>query len=91
MGFNLCRPSQGCNHVEVELVTDRHQSFAASQELINRQCLQCGSVTTGNVSTIGECPRCGALDYHVFRGLGSIDETAHYRRPGAPDNKDVNQ
>jgi hypothetical protein len=73
---------------EAEFVSDQDNSGAVSPEL-NLQCLQCGSVTTGNVIAIAECPRCGALDYHVFRGFISLDETTHHRRLSAPDNKDV--
>jgi len=72
-------------------MTDLHNSCARSPELIHLQCLECGSVTTGNLTTIAECPRCGALDYHIFRCYISFEEAAHYRRAAAPDNKDVVQ
>ena len=62
---------------------------AVSQELLNLQCLQCGDVTAGNFITIAECPRCGALDYHIFRAYVSLNEAAAHRRACAPDNKDV--
>ena len=53
---------------------------AVSQELINLQCLQCGAVTSGNFITIVECPRCGALDYHLFKGYVPLEEAARHRR-----------
>jgi hypothetical protein len=62
---------------------------AVSQELINLQCLQCGAGTTGNFITIVECPRCGALDYHIFTSHVSLVKSTDDRRPCTPDNKDV--
>ncbi len=61
---------------------------AVSQELINLVCLQCGELTSGNIITIVECARCGALDYHIFRGYVPVDD-ASSRRTSLPDNKDV--
>ena len=60
-----------------------------SNELINVQCLQCGTVNSGNIISIAECPSCGALDYHVFRGYVPLDEAMNHRRACTPDNKDV--
>jgi predicted nucleic acid-binding Zn-ribbon protein len=60
-----------------------------SQEQLNLQCLQCGSMTIGNFITIAECPRCGALDYHIFRAYVPLDEASQHRRAVAPDNSDV--
>lgn len=60
-----------------------------SQELLNLRCLQCGEVTSGNFITIVECPRCGALDYHIFKGYVPLDDANPCRREWGPDNKDV--
>jgi predicted nucleic acid-binding Zn-ribbon protein len=62
---------------------------AVSQELLNLQCLQCGEITSSSIIAIADCPRCGALDYHIFRGYVPHDDAAHNRRGVAPDNKDV--
>lgn len=59
-----------------------------SQELLNLRCLQCGELTSGNFITIVECRRCGALDYHLFRGYVPVDDVSS-RRASLPDNKDV--
>ena len=60
-----------------------------SQELINLRCLQCGETSSGNFVSIAECPRCGALDYHIFRGYVPLEDAGHHRRAMAPDNRDV--
>lgn len=70
------------------MVESLENPCAVSQDLINLQCLQCGEVTSGNFITIVECWRCGALDYHIFRGYVPLDG-ASQRRERTPDNKDV--
>ncbi len=74
---------------EVKVAASNENPCAVSQELINLQCLQCGAVTSGNFITIVECPRCGALDYHLFKGYVPLEDAVRHRRAIAPDNKDV--
>jgi hypothetical protein len=62
---------------------------AVSQELLNLQCLQCGEIISGSIIAIIDCRRCGALDYHIFRGYVALDDASHNRRAVSPDNKDV--
>ncbi len=68
---------------------NKNNPCAVSQDQIHLQCLPCGAITTGNFITIVECPRCGALDYHIYKS-GS-EATAPIPRPRSrtPDNRDV--
>lgn len=64
-------------------------SCVVSQDSINIRCLQCGAISSGNIFAIGECPCCGALDYHLFKGYVALDEPPRNRRACSPDNRDV--
>ncbi len=70
-------------------VTSSDKACIVSRDIVNLQCLQCGTVTSGNLISIVECPRCGGLDYHIFKMYIPITEAAAHRRDNVPDNKGV--
>ncbi|MGH9523027.1 MAG: hypothetical protein ACRD3E_10900 [Terriglobales bacterium] len=59
------------------------------QGKIRMQCVACGAIMPLGHQPFVDCPRCGALDYHVFRGNDASPDLAAYRPAPMPDNKDV--
>ena len=45
--------------------------------------------TSTQSRSLVECARCGAFDYHVFRGRVSCDDASLPRRASIPDNRNV--
>ena len=53
------------------------------------ECVACGALMPAEHQPFAECPRCGALDYHVFRSNDVFFDLPAYRPAPIPDNKDV--
>ena len=58
-------------------------------DVMTLRCLQCGKETSTRSRSLVECPRCGAFDYHVFRGRISCEDASLQRRASIPDNRNV--